>query len=495
MNMQNKRILFFQPAVHSSKGTFFSAISNGLIALALFLEKYEYSVKICHFNHCLSIRQEVIEKLELFEPKVVGINLTWHTHIYQVIEIAKTVKKWDKNISVIIGGFTASYFDIEIYEYLKNDDLSNYPQIDFIIRGDSEEPLLDFIKTEKIPQFNTTIPINEGKLLRNPIKYIQKELPRIHFNKSPLNLIYNWEGYLSRGGIRTSVPSIEGKVGHNVSNGEFDLYIGKGCRNNCCYCGGSRQSHKLLSGRQGTVFRMVDDVLKDINILSRSGVKRLYIDFDPDPRREFYKQLFDKIQKIDLGLMFSAWSGPISTTLLDQMQNIFQEVEIVISPESGSEELRKQLIKLGYGKPPYYSNNELLDFFSELKKRNFKVMCYFMSGLPFETESDRDETKNLVSILSNNYRELFKKEYDPKIERNLCAPPLYIEPVSPIHLSPEKFNMLLTRKVMEDFLLNSKDLSLTPILGGKHERYNSEDIIILEAGEISEISKKDIDNV
>ncbi len=487
----SKKILFFQPAVKSNEGTFFSVISNGLVALSLYCKKNGFDVKICHFNNPnLSVNETVYRKLNQFQPSYVGINLTWHTHITQVLQIAKLIKQWDRKIPIIIGGSTASIFDQDIYKFLWKEDKEYYPPIDFIIRGDGEQPLLEFLQTGKIPSYNTTIPNKKGNSTRNPIKYTQKILPSVSLNESPKEIIDEWDNYLLRGGIRTSVPGIENKLGHNVSGGEFNLYVGKGCVNNCCYCGGSRRSQLLVSGRKGYSFRKLDEVVNDIIVLTNSGVRHFYMNFDPDPKRKFYNELFERLPSLDMNLIFSAWSGPIGQRLFYNMNKVFNEVEIIISPDSGSERLRKYLISIGHGRNPFYTNNDLLIFFDLLKYSGAKAMCYFMSGLPFESDFDRHETKNLILKILDDFHELFRKSYDLRIDRNLCAPPMYVEPCSAIHLNSSKFNMKINRKHFSDFFYNSENTNNTLTLGGFNKRYSNEEEVIRESLEIADLIER-----
>jgi len=442
-------ILFFQPAVISDGRVSYSAISNGLIALGMYLKQNGYESRICHFNGTKKLEDFVEEKIREYNPKYIGVNLTWHMHCDSAIRIAQHARTLNPNIPVVFGGFTASYFDREILKHVGIEDLS-------IIRGDAEEPLLEFIKTGRTPNSNTSF-VKDKKIIRNHLTYVQAELPRVRLYYPVTELVDRWEVYLERNQIRTSVPSLEDKVGHNTAMGEFHLYVGKGCRNNCCYCGGGRDAHKIISGRNKIQFRDVEDVKADIEQLVIDSVKTFYIDFDPYPEREFYLSLLKRLSPQNARLMFSAWCGPVSSEMLDLIDKKFNGAEIVISPETGSEKLRKELISRGYGKPPFYSNNNLLEFFGQLQERGFRAMCHFISGIPEETEEDRRATLDLAKEVKRRYSNVFTKDYDLAIERNLCAPPLYIEPCSPLqrtssigfrdYLKPEKVPILSPESV------------------------------------------------
>ncbi len=474
-------ILLFQPALITREKISFSAISNGLIALALYLKQKGLKVKICHFNGWTrSLEEFVQKKIFQYKPKNIGINLTWHTHCYQALKIAETAKNINKKIKVCLGGFTASFFDKEILDFVQQDSKSKSinPYVDCIIRGDGEKPLFKFVTEKKIPQMNTSYINKNGDFVKNSLIYTQKKLPSVGLKWRLDKLIDNWKNYIQRGGIRTSVPGVENKVGHNIDKGEFHLYVGKGCRNNCCYCGGGRDIQKLLFRRNYPIFRPLNDVIYDINQLSKNNVKTVYIDFDPDSSRKYYKKLFKKLDKKNLNLIFSALSGPIESSLLAEMDRIFNKVEIIISSETGSERLRKELLRRGFGKAPFYTNQQLVKFLEELKKKGFKAMVYFISGLPWETEKDWGETLKFGKKLSKNYQMLFVKSYDTIISRNLCAPPLYIEPGSPIYTNPDKFQMCLGRKSFKDYVNDSRCPNPNSFLGVYRYKFGSEKNVI-----------------
>ena len=475
-------ILLFQPAVESDTGFYYSAISNGLMALGMYLKSQSVNARIVHFNGANSLEQRVKEKVRQHRPRIVGVNLTWHTHAYQGLEIASYVKEENDGIGIVFGGYTSGFFDGDILETSKKYGVSDA----LVIRGDAEEPFLEFIKTGEFPNTNTSF-MRGGTLVKNPITYVQDELPKVRLDYSVTELVENWEDYLKRGGIRTSVPGIEGKVGHNVGSGEFDLYIGKGCRNACVYCGGGREAHKLLAGRIEISYRDPNDVVVDITQLERDDVKILYMDFDPHPRRTFYRELLEIMNPCSMGTMFSAWSGPLDERLLDLFEEKFQGgVEIVISPDTGSERLRQELIERGHGKTPFYTNKQLIGFFRELQRRNFKAMCYFITGLPWENSEDKRETQELARTLRNEFPTLFRKSHDPRIERNLCAPPMYTEPASPISVNPDKFDMILSRRNFDDYSTNSANPKQNP-LGVHHKKFSSEDEVLKQSCELTKI--------
>lgn len=66
-------------------------------------------------------------------PKLVGISLKWFHHVDRALLIARTLRKIDLSIRIVVGGNSASYWWRE---------LSACDCIDHVVRGDGEVPLL-----------------------------------------------------------------------------------------------------------------------------------------------------------------------------------------------------------------------------------------------------------------------------------------------------------------------------------------------------------------
>ena len=75
-------LLLFQPACINQRIVSFSSISNGLIALANYINNNGYKAKICHFNIDGSLEEIVNDKIKRYKPKNIGISLDWHMHCY-----------------------------------------------------------------------------------------------------------------------------------------------------------------------------------------------------------------------------------------------------------------------------------------------------------------------------------------------------------------------------------------------------------------------------
>ena len=113
----------------------------GFSSIAEHLEKNGIRVRIINLAyHMLADRKFNVEKLiTKLKPKAFGIDLHWLVHAQGSLEIAKICKKYHPEIPVIFGGYSATYF---------HDQLVQYSQVDFVLKGDStEEPLLQLMRS------------------------------------------------------------------------------------------------------------------------------------------------------------------------------------------------------------------------------------------------------------------------------------------------------------------------------------------------------------
>ena len=70
--------------------------------------------------------------------RVILIDLHWYEHSYGAISMARFCKEALPDAWVVLGGLTASAFAREILE--------RFDAVDFVIRGDAEQPLLALVQ-------------------------------------------------------------------------------------------------------------------------------------------------------------------------------------------------------------------------------------------------------------------------------------------------------------------------------------------------------------
>ncbi|PLX88571.1 MAG: hypothetical protein C0619_12325 [Desulfuromonas sp.] len=107
----------------------------GFLTITNYLETRGIKVRIVNLAlRMINDRKfDVPAYLSKLKPKAFGIDLHWLPHAHGSIEIARILKESHPDIPIIFGGMSATYF---------HQELIRYPQVDFILRGDSVEPPL-----------------------------------------------------------------------------------------------------------------------------------------------------------------------------------------------------------------------------------------------------------------------------------------------------------------------------------------------------------------
>ena len=180
-------------------------------------------------------------------------------------------------------------------------------------------------------------------------------------------------------------------------------------------------------------------MIETIRELIALGFTGCYISFNPGVQsQEYYIKLFSMIceQGIQFNILFSAWRLA-SHELLDEFaKSAGPKSSYIISPETGSERLRK----MGRGFNSY-TNSDLLDNLEYADKLGIKTTVYFSLGVLEQNRADFDETLALKKEITNKIRK-------SEIEAYLVE----IEPSAPLHFDPERYNIRLLRRSLADFV-------------------------------------------
>ncbi|MEE9586231.1 MAG: cobalamin-dependent protein [Nitrososphaerales archaeon] len=460
-------VLFFQPAI----GKQYGIISLGFLSLSAYLRKHGYDSRIIVLAD-RDTEDLVAKKMQQFRPRVACISLHWYIHCYEAVKIADAVKKANSEVKIVAGGHTSTYFDGQIFEFT--------PSIDMIIKGDGEKPLLDYMATQDPEKTENASYMKESTFISKPITYRQMTLENLSAANENMNeMVDEWDRYLKTVRVRTSAPiSSEKKVEEiETKPSEFYLYVGKGCSYNCCFCGTSKTGSTRIFARGISIFRPLEDVVKDAKNLKNNGVESLFLDFGPFTDESYFHKLFDKLAELDVDITFLPWNLP-SNELISKVGESFRNFEIQISPDSGSESLRARLCQKGYHKM-FYPNANLVKSVEKIAEvgssRGAQLFLWFICGLPFETEKDYQETVELSVSMKKRFPQLFKSPQD-----QLNCVPLRLTPGAPIDLFPEKFGMRRLRSTFKDYYEYCKELKTDKIehpLGLEREDLSEAEII------------------
>ncbi len=295
-------------------------------------------------------------------PRLVGISLKWFHHLARAQLIAKTLRKLDPGLQIAVGGNTASYFW---------KDLAGWDCVDHVLLGDGEAPLLALCRGDEA-QPNVVTRNADGKPRRLPLAYIDgtanTEVHYSHFD----------EIFLSQ----LDLASFSGWVAP-----------GKGCGENCVYCGGTRGIQKASFGRAKPFLRSDESVLKDHREIAGKTWQLRY-DF-AGSSGEFLDRAWEGVDLSQHSTTYFLWGVP-PRDLVDALARKFRRVFMVLDIGCFSELQRLKLIKLGLLKP-CPTDRELMAVIEDCRRHpNLELEISGIAGLPFASAATLAEEHRLI---------------------------------------------------------------------------------------------------
>lgn len=327
------------------------------------------------------ILKEIRETIRNFNPDIIGISV-WTTFAASAFRIASICKEWNRDVPVVMGGPHIS---------IKYDEVMNIcPDVDFLIRGEGEGPLSEFVKAfEKnkgvTPLSNPEILSikdisykKDGKVIHNPSGEFAKDLDKIPFPAR--NLLLNKGSYSSE---------------------DMGLFMtSRGCPYSCSYCATSIWERK-------TRYRSIDNVMPEIRfVIEKYGTKQFTFKDDSfTVNRKRVVEFCEKLIKEGFGI---SWDCNTRVNLVDEeMLKLMKKAgctSIKVGIETGSERILKLMNK-----------NITLEQCRQAAKLFRKVGIhwtgYFMMGIPSETKEDTYQTLKFMKELNPDYASL--SVYEP----------------------------------------------------------------------------------
>lgn len=386
--------------------------------------------------------------------RLVLIDLHWYEHCFGAIEAARAVKAVWPQTPVVIGGLTASNFAEEI--------LDNFGVIDYIIRGDAEEPLQQLAayclggSTAQLADIPNLLYRVAGKTRQNRRAYFARPADLDALDFVTTDWLHHARSYAALQHYG------QGKIDlHNPQNLGHWLTVGRGCVFNCAYCGGGKKSHEELAGRNGYVIRGPERVVADIDRLQGLGYHQVALSLDiatfgPEWWRTFFARLRERLQPI--GIYNEFFQLPTNEFLDELGQTAaLPHTEVAISPLSGSEAVRKKNGK-------FYTNARFLAMLETLKKYEIPIFIYFSLNLPGETFATFKETLALAHEIGQRY---------PHHLLRMMNPCHTLDPHSPMSRQPEAFAMTVHYRTFQDYYNYCQGTRWQPrqVIRGQHRGF------------------------
>lgn len=229
----------------------------GFLTMTSYLEARGLEVRIVN----LALRMmndrtlDVPRLLAEFHPKAFGLDLHWLPHAHGALEVAKLLKELHPDIPIIFGGLSSTYFHRELIEY---------PQVDYVLRGDSvEPPLYELLTTlaarqspEKVPNLTWKA---EGQVYVNPKHFTPESLDYVDIRPDRI------------GAMALRYRDLQSVLPFNGwwQNPITAIFTVKGCAHECVTCGSSLSACGRLGTRARPVFRSPANLVKNMLDISR----------------------------------------------------------------------------------------------------------------------------------------------------------------------------------------------------------------------------------
>lgn len=456
-------ILLFNP-YYSQRKEYFSfytpAPPLGLMYLASYLRKYKVETKIFELGvfemEDVKIQKdrirfgisdkEIRQIIKKENPKIIGITSMYSIYYRDVMEIARTIKKYDKNIKVVIGGnHPSSYFKY----VLKDRD------IDFVVIGEGELTFLELSRA-----------ILAGKKNFSAIKGIAFYKNKKIVATEPRPLIKNLDEvpFPARDMIDLAKYSAPAKNSPYIMRHPISTIItSRGCPQKCVYCTVKAVWGRTWRGRSAK--NVVDEIEELVN---NYGIRELaFLDDTASLDKRRWGEICDELVRRKTNIKWMTPNGIAHWTLDKKLVEKMYKAgcyRITFGIESGNPETRKFL-----GKP--FALKQAKELIEYANKLGMWTICTNIIGFPYEKMDSIRDTIEFAKHCGTDFAAFF-----------LLIP----QPTSDVYQYFKKEGLLNLDHYLEDLSVN----------GDEFEKINyvlnetGSDTVYFKKEELREIQKK-----
>ena len=428
-DFRQKTILYGPTSDLIPSSPIFELYPIGFTSIAEYLERAGYRVRIVN----LAVRMlrdpkfDAEKLIKGLNATVFGIDLHWLLHAHGAIEISRMVKRHHPEAKLVLGGLSASYY---------HQELLDYPEIDYVLRGDStEEPfrqLMECILNNSEP---TAVPnlswrASSGEVHQNPLSHVPDELSGVFVNH------YD---HTVRSVVRYRDLSSYLPYRHWLRYPITAVLTCRGCTHNCLICGGSAAAFRQCYNRERPAFRTPEAVAHDVKRIGRFSGGPIFILGDILQAGEDYAyRLLELLgQERSKNRLILELFGPAPPALLKKMGEACPGFCLEISPESHDPEIRKAC-----GRD--YSTEALeATIESALAAGCSRMDIFFMFGLPKQTPQSVMDTVDYCGTLMDKFQ-------DKRVFTFTAPLAPFLDPASLAFENPERYGYRLLLRSLEE---------------------------------------------
>lgn len=356
----------------------------------------EYGINYKTTDVFQDFRELVVE----YKPHLIGFSVIEPTYLLAV-HLLNSIANIKGNCKVIFGGI----FSIFVFNRIINN-----PLVDMVCHGEGEKTIVEVCESihnnTSLKKIDNLIVKEDGDIVLN------KKAPLVDINELPyldFSIFEKERFYKPIGGRVLKMVPVE---------------FARGCPFKCTYCASPALAEQFkVSGRwyrKKNIKRIINEIEY---YLKKYDVEYFYFISDSflSLREDELKEFFDLYKSIGIPFWFNARIETLSADKLKKLESINCD-RLSIGLESGSEYIRRKLLR----RP--YSNDYFLEKFKLLNDFNISVSVNNIIGFPDETREQIFETINLNRrIKAESYGAYIFQPYHGTSLRDYCIERGYID--------------------------------------------------------------------
>lgn len=411
----------------------------GFSTMAAYLTAQGKNVRIIN----LAVRMLKDPKFEVeaflapLEATLFGIDLHWLPHAHGSIEIARLLKKLHPDIPIVFGGFSSTFF---------HEELILYPQVDYVLRGDSaEKPLLALLGAVEAKAAGSSAVESKEGFGSVPNLTWKDERGEIWVNRMthvPLLIDEYEHGYeeMTRSVVRfRDLGSIEPFLDW-MDYPIMPVMVVRGCNCECVFCGGSRFAFRSTMQRNLNAYRTPAALVKDMRAVGRLSKGPVFVIGDLyQPGQTYAEEVLRLLEEKPLdNTVILEFFFPPPPDFSERVAGALPHHSYEMSMESHDPAIRK-LVGKGY------SNEEL----EESVKAALRYDCerfdlYYIIGLPEQTPESVEATIEYCDYLYGKF------DGDPRLRLFISPLAPFLDPGSRGFMEPEAWGYTLLCHTLEN---------------------------------------------